>query len=1416
MTTHHKAGICGVWAILLLVPAAAFGATALIDFNTGFGQPDENCTPPAPRPPLFNYPDYAGQTEPYIVEPDTYCTGDPLRLNGSPGRYGNMSHLTEFYPEGSLVSANNEIRFSWENPASDDHWARIITFPLNRVFPVLTAPTLDVAVGSSIQMDIALVGVLPDETESFGGQLEFSLGLRESGLLVPLGTDGHDSAAPLELAGITCKGRDPVNGGACPGGSVTDLNVPVGGVTLTENGSGPVWHTVKWEFVDDGGVTKVDVYVNNVLTGDNLNIVGFAAGGDGVLCGPGDPCETNKRVSLDSMMIRKPVNDDVTKKWFVLFDNIIIDAPTVIADTVLIKEPVSQLHTRVTVRYIDTAAEEVRLFLDPVSTPEADPTLIATAVPGIDVDFSDREHTFTGLTLATGDKLHAQQVVATVEGPLSSEVVVQALYCFETFDESIAKAVSPGGAGNFTTWYDVNNVTFATAANDTLDGDAAMIIDDSGFMNGIYRIYQSAIPQTGRYRATARVHITEDPDNPNAIQEYEMGVVVNGTHRTVGSCHNESLNAVDPTQPGQAIAAYSGLDSGDNSAQLTQEIHTGPFDAVENDNLLVVLSTNVDTAWSEVTKLCGEDGICGTTSPTVCDDILDTLDTCETVACRSPQQNAQGTWNVRPNRTNTSGTWGNPAAVRVDEICLLPAPPCADVPTPGILTPVYSESVQVTVTGVSASATAVAVYADGVKVGEITAGIVAGNNVIGVAAPLPVTTLLVATQTIGGQESCLDAPPIVVIDICNSIASVRPSVPLIVGDTVVNVTGVKTSAPAATMVAVYDMGTDGSSETLIGTAPANGTGTVPVFLTTALLVDRQIVATQTVSGIESCKLGAAPRTVGNCDQVPVVTLQVPLNQGATSVTVTGVDPLATLVKIYRKDANNVMIGQQYGNGTDTVVVDVPPLVNGWLLKATQVLRSREQCVPTDANGEMVGTGGNSPVRLSIGIREVPSLVGPAGANGGTGSASIEWLIPNDAADPLDARIVGNADVGRTPWGKLVSPSNDWQTVTFARGSASVIKPFTGDGFLTGTWRVLEHLAVAQNETNVGPYTMYLDTAESNPNGGAPIFETFEGYPLNAEVIFRAPRSASTTQGHLSNAPNASANDHTRNDSAQTGTASQRLEWRYKDWATAIIEGSSPEETTLYRWARITTLNTLYLPNPQINVGTTQAYTLRLRVLLPLPPEICNDGIDNDGDTLIDCADSDCTGYSGCSSNRTIIAWRSVRTHSVSGRLGLTLDPAATGNGLTGPTVESRTGGIRLIEVEFDGPVTLANTAAVTVNGGAIPPTSVTLSTPDTLAIAFNAGVLPDQGCYAVTIGAGAIAQTLLGDNTCSVRGVIGDVTGDGVTTLSDVIYAKMKLSSPAFANARFDVNMAGDVINTADLGAIKGQVASPAHQASCP
>lgn len=195
-----------------------------------------------------------------------------------------------------------------------------------------------------------------------------------------------------------------------------------------------------------------------------------------------------------------------------------------------------------------------------------------------------------------------------------------------------------------------------------------------------------------------------------------------------------------------------------------------------------------------------------------------------------------------------------------------------------------------------------------------------------------------------------------------------------------------------------------------------------------------------------------------------------------------------------------------------------------------------------------------------------------------------------------------------------------------------------------------------------------------------------------------------------------------------------------------------------------------------------------------------------------------------------VAWRSVRSHS-GATLAIDLNPAASGNGTSGPTVESRIGGIREILIDLGESVTLVNAGAVSVTGrstvgGVLQPivdysmlASVSSLNADTLRIAFAAGALPDETCYRVSI-AGALQTTagapIVGDTDCSIRSMAGDVTGDGAVLLGDALAAKSQVGAPASSAARFDINLSGGTISLGDALAARARVTSPAHAALCP
>ncbi len=188
---------------------------------------------------------------------------------------------------------------------------------------------------------------------------------------------------------------------------------------------------------------------------------------------------------------------------------------------------------------------------------------------------------------------------------------------------------------------------------------------------------------------------------------------------------------------------------------------------------------------------------------------------------------------------------------------------------------------------------------------------------------------------------------------------------------------------------------------------------------------------------------------------------------------------------------------------------------------------------------------------------------------------------------------------------------------------------------------------------------------------------------------------------------------------------------------------------------------------------------------------------------------------------SILQWRSVRTHGGTVDHAIVLDPAGAGDGATGPTVEARAGGVRRIEVDFSGPVSVPP-GAVTVTGqttvGGVPgspqaytPSSVAMVDADTAAIVFDPGQLPDQTCYAIDLSPLSVAG-LTGDHDVRVRALAGDTTMSGGITLSDAILARLRLGTAVADGPQYDVDLDGNITG-ADVLMAKAGIGL---QALCP
>ena len=570
-------------------------------------------------------------------------------------------------------------------------------------------------------------------------------------------------------------------------------------------------------------------------------------------------------------------------------------------------------------------------------------------------------------------------------------------------------------------------------------------------------------------------------------------------------------------------------------------------------------------------------------------------------------------------------------------------------------------------------------------------------------------------------------------------------------------------------------------------------------------------------------------------------IQFPLVAGATSVTVTGVNLAAQQVFVY---ANNTQIGQAPGNGTNTVVVPVAPaLVKGQQISVGQLLAGANPCTPSTF-AAVVGDG-NGNIKITLGIRDKSALTGPLGGNGGTGG-QLEWVANTGA-------------VSGAPQGKPLSPSSSWQTLTFDP-TTEPITNFAGDGAINQSqtdgnnakWGELEHFGISidASSPSTGPYVMYLDEVRNGSDlligweqSEAPDAGTTPWTPGTNSVMFFSPTFAGSSSIHLQTAPNMS---QVTTERAIEGTQSLKLQWQWVD-------------ETAQRWIRLTNQgNTTNLKgNPMIDLNKTLSAKFLLEPADQCPadpnktvPGVCGCGVpdtDTDGDTVADCVDNcpstpnpgqeDANSNNigdACETPRSIVAWRTVRNHSGIGPIALTLNATASGNGVSGPTVETRGStnlavgtGIQKIQVQFDGGIQLANAANISVVGrttasgvmGApsnYTPASVTVTGGNTLELNFNVGQLPDESCYAITIGAGTTVELLAGDLNCNVRSLLADVNMDGQVVLGDSLATKARVNQLASAVPQFDANLSGGQINLGDALFVKTRVSSNVRKALCP
>ncbi len=316
------------------------------------------------------------------------------------------------------------------------------------------------------------------------------------------------------------------------------------------------------------------------------------------------------------------------------------------------------------------------------------------------------------------------------------------------------------------------------------------------------------------------------------------------------------------------------------------------------------------------------------------------------------------------------------------------------------------------------------------------------------------------------------------------------------------------------------------------------------------------------------------------DQPPAPPVIVaPIQDGDSTVDITGIDPDVTLVEVL--DPNSNVLGSAtppFDPNTPTTITLSRPLVH-----LEQITARATNAFGTTASQPLEVGIGNGEVLIALGIRETGDT-GPIGSPGSS-TGEIEW-------------IGATTTLNGAPQGVPVSVSDNWQTLTFDPLTDPVLG-FTGDGVITATRGTLEHIAIAVNAASAsrssGLYDIFIDNVVNvgaGPGGTDVVIEDFESNAVGDEVLFQEPTFSGSTAGHLTPLPSASE----VSDLAGNPGQSERLVWFFLD-------------TTDQRWVRLTTASALNRPQPIIDLTRPIRFDILIGAATPQP---CPGDLDGDG------------------------------------------------------------------------------------------------------------------------------------------------------------------------------------------------------------
>lgn len=251
----------------------------------------------------------------------------------------------------------------------------------------------------------------------------------------------------------------------------------------------------------------------------------------------------------------------------------------------------------------DATTVQVRFLraLDPTTVEAADFTIPGLTVDAATVSGSTVTLTTSMQTTGTPYTVTAAGVTDTLGNGLTgndSASFIAGAVNLTNFASGVTAANHPD-PGAYGIWYDAHDQAFADAATSRLEGLAGMRIDDGGYTNGVYAIFDGVVPSTGDYRVEVRMHAIEVAPSLNGIRAYQIGVATGAA-----AMHRPRVGGVAPLP---ITGDYATMTEGDDTALGPITATTPVFSATAGDDVLIGFGTGVTSSdWNQSAGVWGD------------------------------------------------------------------------------------------------------------------------------------------------------------------------------------------------------------------------------------------------------------------------------------------------------------------------------------------------------------------------------------------------------------------------------------------------------------------------------------------------------------------------------------------------------------------------------------------------------------------------------------------------------------------------------------------------------------------------------------------------------------------------------------------------------------------------------------------